>query len=370
MGCWGTRALCIVYSRLHICYSVRMTVKLAIAGATGYAGGEIARLLLAHPEYLAGNLEIGALCGHSHAGRRVGELMPHLPQLRDRVIAGTTLEELQGHDVVFLALPHGHSAEIAKQLPEDTVVIDCAADFRLRNAEDWEKFYGSPHAGTWPYGVPEIPGAREALRGARRVAVAGCFPTAITLGGLPAVKAGLIEPDLSVVAVTGVSGAGKKAAVGLLGAETMGSARAYNAGGIHRHTPEIVQNLSAFSEEPVTVSFTPILGPMTRGILATITAKLRPGIGQREVTAAYEAAYADEPFCVLLPDGMQPETQHVVGSNAVHIQAVVDENAGRLIVTAAIDNLTKGTAGGAVQCMNLALGLPEGAGLPLAGVAP
>ncbi|PQM75142.1 N-acetyl-gamma-glutamyl-phosphate reductase [Corynebacterium sp. J010B-136] len=347
-----------------------MTYKVAIAGATGYAGGEILRLLLNHPAYASGDLEIGALTGHSNAGQSVAELMPHLPQLADRTIVDTTVENLAGHDVVFLGLPHGHSGPIAKALGEDVVVIDCAADFRLKDAQDWEDFYGSEHAGTWPYGIPELPGHREQLQGSKRVAVPGCFPTTMTLGALPAVAGKIIEPDLTIIAVTGVSGAGKKASVPLLGAETMGSVKAYSPGGTHRHTPEVIQNLNPLAEAPVNVSFTPVLAPMPRGILATITAPLKEGITQEEVTKVFTEFYADEPFCHVLPVGQQPQTQNVVGTNMCHIQAHVDERARKLVITSALDNLTKGTGGAAVQCMNLSLGFAETAGLPLAAVAP
>lgn len=347
-----------------------MSISVAIAGATGYAGSEILRLLLSHPAYLSGDLRIGALTGHSNAGQRVSELMPHLPQLADRVIEDTTPEVLAGHDIVFLGLPHGHSAEIGRQLGESVTVIDCAADFRLRNKEDWDAFYGGEYAGAWPYGIPEVPGNRDKLKGSNRVAVPGCFPTTITLGALPAVAQGLIEPDLSVIAITGVSGAGKKASVAQLGAETMGNLKAYKPGGTHRHTPEVLQNLQPFTQEPVSVSFTPVLAPLPRGILATITAPLKGGVDKRSVAQAFREFYADEPFCLVLPEGQQPQTQNVVGSNMVHIQAHVDERANRLVITAALDNLCKGTAGAAVQCMNLTLGWEETLGLPQAAVAP
>lgn len=347
-----------------------MSISVAIAGATGYAGSEILRLLLSHPAYLSGDLRIGALTGHSNAGQRVSELMPHLPQLADLVIEDTTPEVLAGHDIVFLGLPHGHSAEIGRQLGESVTVIDCAADFRLRNKEDWDAFYGGEYAGAWPYGIPEVPGNREKLKGSNRVAVPGCFPTTITLGALPAVAQGLIEPDLSVIAITGVSGAGKKASVAQLGAETMGNLKAYKPGGTHRHTPEVLQNLQPFTQEPVSVSFTPVLAPLPRGILATITAPLKGGVDKRSVAQAFREFYADEPFCLVLPEGQQPQTQNVVGSNMVHIQAHVDERANRLVITAALDNLCKGTAGAAVQCMNLTLGWEETLGLPQAAVAP
>lgn len=345
-------------------------IKVAVAGATGYAGGEILRLLLGHPAYLAGTLEIGALTGASNAGQQVGDLMQHLPELADRVIEPTTIDVLAGHDVVFLGLPHGHSAEIGQALGEDVVVIDCAADFRLRDAEQWKRFYGSEHAGSWPYGLPELPGQRATLQGANRVAVPGCFPTGVTLAAWPALEAGLVEPDLTIVAVSGVSGAGKKANVDLLGAETMGSLKAYGVGGTHRHTPEIQQNLESVAGTSVAVSFTPVLAPLPRGILTTVTAPLAQGVTAEAVNSAYEQAYQGEQFVRLLPAGSQPQTQHVVGANMCAVQVALDEHAGKLVATSAIDNLTKGTGGAAVQCMNLALGWDEGAGLSRAAVAP
>ena len=347
-----------------------MSISVAVAGASGYAGGEILRLLLAHPKYHTGELRIGALTGSSTAGTPVVAHMPHLVPLADRVIEDTTPEVLAGHDVVFLGLPHGHSAAIAQRLAKDVVVIDCAADFRLRSATEWQRYYGTPHSGTWPYGIPEMPGQREKLRGATRVAVPGCFPTGATLALLPAIAADLIEPDMTVVSITGVSGGGKKASVGLLGSETMGNLGAYNTAGRHRHNPEIVQNLSGFRDEQVRVSFTPVLAPLPRGILTTATAPLRGDITEDAARQAYTSFYAGETFIHLLPQGRQPRTQNVVGSNMCHLQVEVDSTAGKLVVTSAIDNLTKGTAGAAVQCMNLALGWEETDGLPLVGVAP
>ncbi|MGW7053688.1 N-acetyl-gamma-glutamyl-phosphate reductase [Streptomyces sp. NPDC054887] len=342
-----------------------MAVRAAVAGASGYAGGELLRLLLAHP-----GVEIGALTGHSNAGQRLGSLQPHLLPLAARVLEPTTAEVLAGHDVVFLALPHGQSAAVAEQLGDDVLVVDMGADFRLREAADWEKFYGSPHAGTWPYGLPELPGARAALEGSRRIAVPGCYPTAVSLALFPAYAGKLAEPDAVIVAATGTSGAGKALKPHLLGSEVMGSMSPYGVGGGHRHTPEMIQNLSAAAGEPVTVSFTPTLAPMSRGILATCSAKARPGVTAAGVREAYEKAYADEPFVHLLPEGQWPATASVYGSNAVQIQVAYDEAAGRVVAISAIDNLAKGTAGGAVQSMNIALGLPEETGLPTTGVAP
>lgn len=342
-----------------------------MAGASGYAGGEILRLLLAHPQF-----EVGAVTAASSAGERLGGVHPHLVPLADRVLEVTSVETLSGHDVVFLALPHGHSGALAAQLPDSVVVIDCGADFRLESESAWTTFYDTAYAGSWPYGLPELPGpagtvARERLAGARRIAVPGCYPTGISLALAPGFAAGLLEAqDVVVVAASGTSGAGRSLKPHLLGSEVMGSMSPYGVGGGHRHTPEIEQNLSRAAGEPVTVSFTPTLAPMPRGILATCTARLRPGADPASVRAAWEAAYAAEPFVHVLPEGSWPATASVVGSNHVQLQVAVDERLGRVVVVSAIDNLTKGTAGAAVQCANLALGLEETLGLPIAGVAP
>ncbi|MBE9375427.1 N-acetyl-gamma-glutamyl-phosphate reductase [Saccharopolyspora sp. HNM0983] len=341
-----------------------MTIRAAVAGASGYAGGELLRLLVGHPE-----VEIGALTAGGNAGTLLGDHHPNLQPLADRVLTETTADELRGHDVVFLALPHGHSAAIAAELGE-AVVIDCGADHRLNDPTDWARWYGGEHPGTWPYGIPELPGGRERLSSAMRIAVPGCFPTVSSLALVPALGAGLVEPDAVVVAVTGTSGAGRSLKPHLLSAEVMGSASAYGVGGAHRHTPELVQNLSAAAGAPVKVSFTPVLAPMPRGILATCSAPLRDGVDEAALRAVYAQAYADESFVRMLPEGQWPQTSATLGANTVHLQLAVDADAARLVVIGAEDNLTKGTAGGAVQCMNLATGLPEATGLPTAGVAP
>ncbi|MCU7821550.1 N-acetyl-gamma-glutamyl-phosphate reductase [Kitasatospora sp. DSM 101779] len=342
-----------------------MALRVAVAGASGYAGGEVLRLLLGHPE-----IEIGALTGGSNAGAVFGTLQPHLLPLADRVLEPTTPEVLAGHDVVFLGLPHGQSAAVAEALGEDVLVVDCGADFRLKDAATWERFYGSPHAGTWPYGLPELPGHRAALKGTKRIAVPGCYPTAVSLALFPAYAAKLVEPEAVVVAASGTSGAGKAVKPHLLGSEVMGSMSPYGVGGVHRHTPEMAQNLGPVAGEEVTVSFTPTLAPMPRGILATCSARAKPGTTAESLRAAYREAFAGETFVRLLPEGQWPQTSSVYGSNAALVQVALDEHAGRVIAISAIDNLVKGTAGGAVQSMNIALGLPEELGLPLNGVAP
>lgn len=343
-----------------------MAYTAAVSGASGYAGGEVLRLLANHPQ-----VSIGAVTGHSNVGQRLGELQPHLHPLADKVLLDTTAENLAGHDVVFLALPHGASGELAAELGEEVVVIDAAADHRLESAQAWETFYGSTHQGTWPYGLPELAGQRHKLTGATRIAVPGCYPTTVMLGLAPALAAGLVKPDdVVIVAATGTSGAGKSLKPHLLGSEVMGGMSPYGVGGVHRHTPEIEQGLSWAAGTEVQVSFTPTLAPMPRGILATSTAKLAPGTTEAQLREAYAAVYDAEPFVHLLPAGQWPSTKQVIGSNHVTVQLAVDSHAGRAIIVSASDNLTKGTAGGAVQSMNIALGLEETTGLNLLGVSP
>jgi N-acetyl-gamma-glutamyl-phosphate reductase len=358
--------------------STQQRLRVAVAGASGYAGGEFLRIAARHP-----HLEIGALTAHSNAGSRLGELQPHLRGLADRVLEPTTAEALAGHDVVVLGLPHGASGEIAAQLPDDVLVLDLGADHRLASAADWEAFYGSAHAGTWPYGLPELMHAdaggavttqRDRLAGARRIAVPGCNVTAVTLALQPGVAAGLVSPrDVVAVLANGYSGAGKALKPHLLAAEGLGSAAPYAVGGTHRHIPEIAQNLRAAGADDVSISFTPTLVPMSRGILATVTARLAPGreaASAADVRAVWERAYADEPFVDLLPAGQWPSTAATLGANTALVQVALDAAAGRVVMVTALDNLVKGTAGQAVQAMNLALGLPETAGLVTEGVAP
>jgi N-acetyl-gamma-glutamyl-phosphate reductase len=349
-----------------------MPHSVAVAGASGYAGGELLRLLAEHPDF-----HVQTVTAHSNAGQPLIALQPHLRSLAHLTLVETTAENLAGHDVVFLALPHGQSGAVAAQLDDDVLVVDCGADHRLTDAAAWQRFYGTEHHGSWAYGLPELvlegAGARQrdVLVGARRVAVPGCNVTAVTLALAPAVRAGLVEAtDLVSVLAVGPSGAGKALATHLLASELMGSASAYGVGGTHRHVPEIQQNLRAAGATDVSISFTPVLVPMARGILATSTATLSPGVGEHDVRTAYEQAYGSEPFVHLLPADQFPRTADTVGANTALLGLAVDADADRLVVVSAIDNLVKGTAGAAVQSANIALGLPEATGLTVNGVAP
>ena len=345
---------------------MRMGLTATVAGGSGYAGGELLRLLTAHPE-----LALGAVTAASSAGRPVTSTHPHLRALDRLTFAPTTPEAVAGADVVFLALPHGASAALAARLPAQTVVVDLGADHRLADPAKWAAYYGDATPGpVWPYGLPELPGQRPLLAASRRVAGPGCYATAVTLGLAPLLGAHLVEPaDVVVVAASGTSGAGRVATERLLATEVMGSISAYKVGA-HQHVPEIEQALTAVAGGPVTLSFTPMLAPMPRGILATCTARLAPGADSATLREALSGAYADEPFVHVLPDGTWPTTAATVGSNAALLQVVADRHAGRAVVVVAIDNLGKGAAGQAVQCANLALGLDETAGLSAQGVAP
>jgi N-acetyl-gamma-glutamyl-phosphate reductase len=348
-----------------------MVYSVAIAGASGYVGGELLRLIAQHPQ-----LEVKTLTANSNAGESVASLHPHLIEYADHKFVATTAETLAGHDIVFLALPHAMSAEVAAWLEADTLVLDCGADHRLESREDWEKFYGGTHAGAWAYGLPELQLAdgdkqRKNLVGVKRVAVPGCNVTAITLALAPLLASGVIESeDIVSVLSVGTTGAGRVLKTNLLASEVLGSASAYGVGGVHRHTPEIEQNLNRATQKPVSVSFTPVLVPMSRGILAVNTARLSPGATLESMTESLGSAYAGEAFVRLTSAGTFPSTASVLGSNVALIGVSVDEHAKRVVVISSIDNLVKGTAGAALQSMNIALGLAESTGLPVNGVAP
>jgi N-acetyl-gamma-glutamyl-phosphate reductase len=332
-----------------------MGIRVAVAGASGYAGGELLRLVAGHPE-----LDLVAATAHTQAGAPLASVHPHLAGL-DLTLGPTDAAALGDADLVFLALPHGESAAVATQLPAAVKIVDLGADFRLRDPAAWERYYGGPHAGTWTYGLPELPGQRSRIVASGRVANTGCYAAAITLALAPLIRSGVAQPeDVVVVAASGTSGAGRAAKAHLLATEVMGDLTPYKVGA-HQHVPEIKQATGATS-----LSMTPVLAPMPRGILATVTA--RPAAG--DARAALLEAYADEPFVRVLPEGTWPHTGATAGSNACHLQVTTDVDSGRIVVISALDNLGKGAAGQAVQCANLMLGLPETAGLPAYGVAP
>jgi N-acetyl-gamma-glutamyl-phosphate reductase len=352
-----------------------MGARVAVAGASGYAGGELLRLLAGHPD-----LELAAVTADSSAGKTVGELHPHLAGLAG--LSGLTLEPhgpevLSECDLLFLALPAGQSAVIAGQIPGGVKIVDLGPDFRLADARAWARHYSGPHPGRWVTGTPELPGARAQIQASSRVAAPGCYATAAILALAPLMAAGVAGPgDVVIVAASGTSGAGRSPRTDLLASEVLGSVSAYQVAGAHRHTPEIEQALAeaagpAGPGSVVRVSFTPVIAPMPRGILATCTARLAdPGTTTAELRETLAAAYDGEPCVTLLPEGRWPATASVAGSNGVQLQVAADPAAGRAVVVAAIDNLGKGAAGQAIQDANLMLALLEPAGLTAIGVAP
>ncbi|MEF3404132.1 N-acetyl-gamma-glutamyl-phosphate reductase [Agromyces sp. CCNWLW203] len=347
-----------------------MTFTVAVSGASGYAGGEILRLLADHPDF-----DVRTVTAHSNAGQPLIAVQPHLRSYTHLTLQDTTAENLAGHDIVFLALPHGASGAIAAQLPAETLVIDCGADHRLESKADWAAFYGGDFHGAWTYGVPELPRLtgtqRDRLAKTKRIAAPGCNASTVALSLAPGIRAGVIEAsDIVSVLAVGPSGAGKSLKAHLLGSELLGSANPYSVGGVHRHIPEIQQALRWAGGGNPTISFTPVIVPMSRGILATSTARIVPGTDAAAVRAAWEDAYAGERFVQLLPEGQFPRTADVLGANTALLGLQIDENSGRVVVVAAVDNLVKGTAGAAIQSANIALGLTESTGLPVNGVAP
>ena len=350
-----------------------MTYSVAVSGASGYAGGEILRLLASHPD-----IEIRTVTAHSNAGQPLVQHQPHLRSLAHLTLQDTTPGILSGHDIVFLALPHGQSGQYTDALGDTPLVIDAGADHRLTSQDSWDAFYGGDFHEPWVYGVPELlvggVKQRETLRGATRIAAPGCNASTVSLSLAPGVAAGVIDAgDIVSVLAVGPSGAGKSLKTNLLASEILGSANPYAVGGTHRHIPEIRQALAAASgatPEGIRISFTPVLVPMSRGILATSTAPIVGDVSDAEIRAAWEDAYGDETFVQLLPAGQFPRTADVLGANTALIGLAIDRAANRVTVVTALDNLVKGTAGAAIQSMNLALGLPESRALSVNGVAP
>lgn len=340
--------------------------RVSLAGASGYAGGELLRLLSGHPEFV-----IGPIAAGGKAGMSVAEVHPQLGSLASRVLSETTADVLSDADLVFLALPHGESAALVEQLPAGLRVVDLGADFRLASESAWATYYGGSHAGSWVYGLPELPGQRARIAAATRIANPGCYATSVELAFAPLLSAGLIDPlTLVVVAASGTSGAGRKPTESLLASQVMGSMSAYKVGGVHQHTPEIEQQLSLAAGGDVRVSFTPLLAPMPRGIISTCTAQVLGGVTESDLRDALQGAYDTEVFVQLLAPGTWPQTNSVSGSNLAQLQISLDAHSGRVVIVSVIDNLGKGAAGQALQNANIITGLPEGAGLSTNGVAP
>ncbi len=337
-------------------------MKVGVVGASGYAGGELLRLLANHPRF-----ELSYIAAGSNAGEPITSIHSHLTNFSNQTFSSTSVDEVNNCDLIFLALPHGESAALIKGVKESLKVVDLGADFRLKNPKSWIKYYNGQHAGTWVYGLPEIPGQRSKIKLESRVANPGCYATAISLAIAPAIANKAIETgDIVVVAASGTTGAGRTSKVNLSASEIMNSMSSYKFGGVHQHTPEIEESLSAISADDVKISFTPILAPMPRGILATVTAKTSKSA--EEIRSHYEVAYKNEKFVALLPSGQLPETSSLIGSNGVQMQVAVDSHTSRLVVSVAIDNLGKGAAGQAIQNANLISGFDETLGLSAMGI--
>jgi len=338
-------------------------MKTAVIGASGYAGGELLRLLATHPVF-----EVTVVSAHSNAGEQVTSVHPQLQSYAGREFVTADSIDFTAIELVFLALPHGESAALISKLPSHVKIVDLGADYRLEDPAQWEKYYGGKHAGAWVYGLPELASAqREAIKSQNKVANPGCYATSISLGIAPAMSV-IDSSDIVVVAASGTTGAGRSAKINLIGSEVMGSLSSYKFGGVHQHTPEVEQALSAVAQKEARISFTPILAPMPRGILATITAKLTTAITTEQAHQLYSKHYANDFFIDLLPLGQMPKTSAVTGSNKVQIQVAVDQHSNRLVVSVAIDNLGKGAAGQAIQNANLMCGLSEISGLALDGI--
>ena len=338
-------------------------MKTAVIGASGYAGGELLRLLAVHPHF-----QVTAISAHSNAGELVTSVHPHLTTHNGEKFLAVSEIDFSDIELVFIALPHGESASLISKIPSTAKIVDLGADYRLEDASAWEKYYGGAHAGAWVYGLPELStGQRQAIAKESKVANPGCYATAITLGIAPAVNHVDVS-DVVVVAASGTTGAGRSAKINLIASEVMGSLTSYKFGGVHQHTPEIEQAVSAIAKKPVKISFTPILAPMPRGILATITAKLNKPMNSKEAHDLFTKHYAGEYFVDVLPIGQMPKTGSVTGSNKVQIQVAVDEHTDRLVISVALDNLGKGAASQAIQNANIITGFHEGSGLSTDGL--
>ncbi len=337
-------------------------MKIGVVGASGYTGGELLRLLAEHPSF-----EPTVITAHANVGELITSLHPQLDQYGDQKFSELDISRLKACDLLFLAMPHGESAKIADQLSSQQLVVDLGADYRLLNSVSWSRYYGGVHAGTWVYGLPELKDARDRISQSKKVANPGCYATAISLAIAPILES-IDVGDIVAVAASGTTGAGRSLKASLLASEVAGSLSSYKFGGVHQHTPEIEEALAQISGSKVTLSFTPILAPMPRGILATVTAKLSRPLIESELRAIFEARYAHEEFVIFLPAGQMPRTASVLGSNRAQIQGAIDTHSNRVVVSIAIDNLGKGAAGQAIQNANLMAGIAENSGLTMRGI--
>jgi len=345
-------------------------IRVSVIGATGYAGVELVRLLAGHPQ-----AELSCLTSQSYVGQEITEIYPHLRGFVSQVLVEQDPEAIAAQsDLVFIALPHGHAVPVAAAMGRaGKKVVDLGADFRFRDTAVYEEWYKVKHdqpdlAAEAVYGLPEV--NRDQIRGAQIVGNPGCYPTSALLAIYPLLKNGLIDPATIIIdSKSGVSGAGRSLAVGSLYAEAAEGIKAYNVGR-HRHTPEIEQEMSAMVGDAVTISFTPHLTPMTRGILTTAYASLNGSGREADLHQVYRDCYREEYFVRVHGEGVWPQTKWVMGSNFCDIGLVSDRRTGRVVVTAVIDNLIKGAAGQAVQNMNILCGLPENTGLAIAPLYP
>ena len=337
-------------------------MRTAVIGASGYTGGELLRLLGGHSTFVP-----EVIIAHTNAGELISSLHPHLVGYGDQVFAPLNIQEVATCELVFLAMPHGQSAKLVPELSKEQIIVDLGADFRLESADAWNKYYEGSHAGTWTYGLPELPGARKKIAQSTRVANPGCYATAIALSCAP-ILGSIDAGDIVVVAASGTTGAGRGAKVSLLGSEVMNSLSSYKFGGVHQHIPEIEESLQRVSNSGVKINFTPILAPMPRGILSTVSARIKGDISEGDLRNLFTSAYDNEEFVHFLPQGQMPKTASVLGSNKVQIQVALDSHTNRVVVSCAIDNLGKGAAGQAIQNANIICALDENDGLASSGL--
>lgn len=332
-------------------------MKIGLIGGSGYAGGELLRLLAGHPHF-----EVVAVSAHSNAGEEITSIHPQLHSYAGRKFSAFSADEFSQCELIFLALPHGESAKLIALLPHTVKIVDLGADYRLKSEDSWKKYYGGDYTGSWVYGIADLPGKSAEIAQSSRVANPGCYATSIALGAAPASSFADLS-DVVVVAASGTTGAGRTAKINLIASEVAGSLSSYKFGGVHQHTPEIEETLASITGQNVKVSFTPILAPMPRGILSTITVKLTKAISLEQVRDAYVQYYENSMFVTLLPEGQMPKTSSVLGSNFAQLQVAIDAHTNRLVVSVAIDNLGKGAAAQALHNANLIAGFAATDGL-------